>query len=169
MDQSVQFYNWLNQNLDQDIFESIYDYSYFGTLYSTDSKKKDKLNERLFRRYYNNNNDLDLDLNLDFLMDYLKVHDNFYENDDSDPVLKSINLYNEDYFYRSVYIPPASNRAHCSYLFKQIMDYSANNKITIPKLKYDDDGNLLKIKSTKIKLFDNKMKNNFYRLCYNKS
>jgi hypothetical protein len=165
MNQTYRFYKWLDTNIDPTIFDSIYDYSYYGTLYSNNKENR-------FKRYYNLTaaKDIDLELNNEFLVNFIKIQEDFYENkdlDDSDQILKSIYLFNEDYFYRSVYIPPASNRAHCASLFKQIMDYSADNKISIPKLKYDEDGNLIKIKMSKIKLFDTGLKNNFYRMCYN--
>jgi len=66
----------------------------------------------------------------------------------------SLDRYVEVYKEGKVFIPPSSNRYHCNYLYKKIINFTKKNKMYYPH----DNGY--------VNLFDKKFKRRFYNFCY---
>jgi hypothetical protein len=118
-----------------------------------------------FQRYYNTN-DGDVQASDKFYTSLLKnIRETDKDSLKEDKQLNFLNRITEKYRETpginnenkdiDILIPPNTNRHHTNFLFKQLVDYSDNNKF------------FYKIDDKHVRLIDPNLKEAFYQFCYN--
>lgn len=147
---------WLDNKVEDECIESEYDNNkYTLPRYGyIDDYEHEPIST--FDRYYNEG---DIDIESKNSLYYLDaINETEYEDSNILTFLnKYVERYKSDDELINILILPNTNRYHCNYLLKNIIDYAYESKYNI-KNKHG------KIK--KIKIFDKCMKVSFYNLCY---
>jgi len=112
----------------------------------------------MYNFYYNNDNDMDVELSDNDLIDIIL-------NDD-DNKYNCLNDLIENYGDRHIYIKQGTNHAHAAYLYKELLNESAEMTLVLPNKQNKNKNNNNKGNELdEINIFNKNMKQAFYNFC----